>query len=801
MIAGSTARKSLGRWALHAILLLALALRLYRLGAANLWWDEALAVWAVRKGLLGATLWTAGDVHPPLYFWSLWGWVQCVGESEFAMRALSAFWGVLTVALVYRLGRLIADGLGGELVGGLGALFTALARFHIWWSQEMRMYVLAGLAGTASLYAFLRWLRAEQDAHLSLAARRAWIIPLGLYIGASIAALYSVLLMGALLFAQNLVVLISLFGANRARRGRLLGHWVVGQLLIAAALAAWMALSWGRMRTWSVSSGQASPCFLVRLYATLLTTGVSVNIERLLWPVVLPFLVLGLGMCCLLRDRALEPTRRSLALLDALTLGLAVALPALAVYIATMPRGLFYTPHVEARYFLPFAAPFWLLLAWSVVLLGRRWAPVGWAAAALVLALWVAFLPGYYRGRYLRDELQTMVRTILSQAEEGDTVILDSGSRYPIFLYYYERVASMGPRPAVETVSQSEDPLSPAQVDKALKRLTAAGGRVWLAEVDVQLTDPHRLVGRWLEARYPVALKRNYGPNALILYSPQGRFPGLAAGYAPQHPLSVEVGGGYLLGWELPVAQITGGATAYVSLLWERVPDGAVQLGLYDRHGRLLMARSAPLEDAGQVARRQQFDFPILSRTPAGSYTLRLSTLGADIPLGTLRIAGTEPLPPAREPDRRYALRVGEGILFEGYRLRDAQGRKVEQAAPGGELILDLYWRAERKLAEEYTVFTHLLGVAHNPRTQGPVWGQHDGQPAEGGYPTSQWLVGGLIVDRHRLVIDAEAPTGEYRLEVGMYTVTDGRRLPVKAMDGALLGDHILLEQRIPIVR
>jgi len=70
------------------ILILALGLRLYRLADANLWWDEALAIWAVRKGLAGVTLWTAGDVHPPLYFWSLWGWVQLFGESTFAMRSL-----------------------------------------------------------------------------------------------------------------------------------------------------------------------------------------------------------------------------------------------------------------------------------------------------------------------------------------------------------------------------------------------------------------------------------------------------------------------------------------------------------------------------------------------------------------------------------------------------------------------------------------------------------------------------------------------------------------------------------------
>ncbi|GAG38541.1 unnamed protein product, partial [marine sediment metagenome] len=39
------------RWgAPSLILLVAFGLRLFRLGDANLWWDEALAVWGVRKG-------------------------------------------------------------------------------------------------------------------------------------------------------------------------------------------------------------------------------------------------------------------------------------------------------------------------------------------------------------------------------------------------------------------------------------------------------------------------------------------------------------------------------------------------------------------------------------------------------------------------------------------------------------------------------------------------------------------------------------------------------------------------------
>ena len=114
---------------------------------------------------------------------------------------------------------------------------------------------------------------------------------------------------------------------------------------------------------------------------------------------------------------------------------------------------------------------------------------------------------------------------------------------------------------------------------------------------------------------------------------------------------------------------------------------------------------------------------------------------------------------------------------------------------------MDLYWRADRKLGSDYTVFTHLLGQAHNPKTQGPVWGQHDSQPANDGYPTTQWLVGEVVVDRHLIKVDEGAPPGAYRIEVGMYTLEDSRRLEVTSKEGQALGDRILLEMPVYVER
>ena len=62
------------RWewmALLGIMLLALALRLYRLDAQSLWNDEGTSVALAQRDLATITRNAADDIHPPLYYYLL----------------------------------------------------------------------------------------------------------------------------------------------------------------------------------------------------------------------------------------------------------------------------------------------------------------------------------------------------------------------------------------------------------------------------------------------------------------------------------------------------------------------------------------------------------------------------------------------------------------------------------------------------------------------------------------------------------------------------------------------------------
>jgi hypothetical protein len=102
---------------------------------------------------------------------------------------------------------------------------------------------------------------------------------------------------------------------------------------------------------------------------------------------------------------------------------------------------------------------------------------------------------------------------------------------------------------------------------------------------------------------------------------------------------------------------------------------------------------------------------------------------------------------------------------------------------PGGEINLTFFWQALAATDQDYTVFIHLMDE------EGHVWGQGDSPPADGFYLTTEWEKEEIVRDQHSIAIPPEAPAGEYRLDVGMYLVSTGERLPVSSEEGQVQGD------------
>jgi hypothetical protein len=105
-----------------------------------------------------------------------------------------------------------------------------------------------------------------------------------------------------------------------------------------------------------------------------------------------------------------------------------------------------------------------------------------------------------------------------------------------------------------------------------------------------------------------------------------------------------------------------------------------------------------------------------------------------------------------------------------------------------GDWELTLYWRAKEVVEKDYTVFVHVVDQG------GKLWGQGDGVPVGGMYPTSAWLPDQLVEDRHVIRVNLAVPAGSYRVLVGLYDLVTLKRLEAVGPEGVLPGGAITLE-------
>jgi hypothetical protein len=184
---------------------------------------------------------------------------------------------------------------------------------------------------------------------------------------------------------------------------------------------------------------------------------------------------------------------------------------------------------------------------------------------------------------------------------------------------------------------------------------------------------------------------------------------------------------------------------------------------------RLRDSRQLTLPTDAQLGRYQLvvgwYDPVSLERVPLvdGEDSLVL----AYIPLGQ---------PNADAPGTQIGANLDAQVELLGFDVwRETDGDWVplvegEPIAAGDRVKVRLVWRALAEMDQDYTAFVHLQ------TSDGTVWGQHDGQPANGRYPTSYWREDDLVVDEHDFVVN-EGASGPAILLAGMYRLETMERL------------------------
>jgi mannosyltransferase len=403
------------RWLLLTILLLAFALRLYRLGAESLWYDETVSVYLAGQSIPALISHTAGDIHPPGYYLLLLAWTRLAGSSDWAAAFLSLWFGVLLVALAYRL----AARLSGRAVGLLAAFLVTISPYNLWYSQEVRMYTLGAVLGMGLLASTLSLLEEKPSRRVGTYGRVAGYAFLGAL------GLWVLYYFAFLLVAINLMAgLWWLIGWRRGRAsGRWLGRWMLAQAAVLLLHAPWLPIAWRQATSppvppWRGFTGLGT--LLLQTWSAL-SLGQSVEPGQV-WPVLLLFAALfGLGL--------LSRAGRFKTWLLAGYL----FLPVFLIYLAS-----FATPLYHVRYVFTYSTPFYIILGAGLAWLGRRWRPAMGLGMAVILAFSAFSVYDYhFDTRYASDDHRAAVHFLAEHWRPGDAILIDAGYAYTALLTYW----------------------------------------------------------------------------------------------------------------------------------------------------------------------------------------------------------------------------------------------------------------------------------------------------------------------------------------------------------------------------
>jgi uncharacterized membrane protein len=146
-------RGKITSYLLVLIISLAIFLRFYGIEHESLWNDELSSCYRSSFSTLSEVI-TKGvisDVHPPGFQILLFFVENFIGNSAFSLRLLPVIAGILTIPILFYVGRKLFD----ESTALLASAMLAVSPIHIWLSQEARPYAILIFLTTCSVYLLL----------------------------------------------------------------------------------------------------------------------------------------------------------------------------------------------------------------------------------------------------------------------------------------------------------------------------------------------------------------------------------------------------------------------------------------------------------------------------------------------------------------------------------------------------------------------------------------------------------------------------------------------------------------------
>jgi 4-amino-4-deoxy-L-arabinose transferase-like glycosyltransferase len=518
--------------ALLVISLVAFLLRSFRLEHQSLWYDEAFSVYLARMNLGDITTRTAADIQPPRYYYLLHFWVARAGDTEFAVRFLSLFFGVLTVPLMYATARRVFT----PPAAIFSALLAVISPLYLWYSQETRMYTLITFLGLLSSYCLLRGIQGNSE---GLSGTRRWWITFAL---ANIAAVYThyfafVIIAFQLIYCFWRVLFrssprnrrgipaplrqLAIRPATRAGSPLRSDHSLLSFAAIVIAFIPWLPFVLARLgEDASYWRGALKLDEAIRHIFINFTMGESVlesiaqNIAAL-WLVVL----LVSSIAWIIAQRKTITTTPTHPYTHTLSFAILYLIIPLALLLLLFSRN----PKFNARYLMVASPGFLLLLSaglgslWTLARgLGKGAAFLSadssnrstlpgkassrqrvFAGAVLLFALFLLLVTSLYADMnaffdpaFTKADFRGVAQYITAHADGDEAIILTSGHMFPAFDYYYASASLPELRLPDDPTLNAEHVLNYSAAGE-LNRALAGKHGAWLVQWQDEVVDPN----------------------------------------------------------------------------------------------------------------------------------------------------------------------------------------------------------------------------------------------------------------------------------------------------------------------
>ncbi|GJM41150.1 MAG: hypothetical protein DHS20C20_14320 [Ardenticatenaceae bacterium] len=532
------------RWLLVIIFLLAFGLRVHRLDHQSFWNDEGNSARLSERSISLIIEGTASDIHPPLYYLMLNQWRKLVGDSEFGLRSLSLFAGLLIVPLTFVLGKWAGSGKAehrvAQRLGLVAAGLVAINPAMIYYSQEARMYALLGFLAVLTTVLLLGWLSVISKQY-SVISNQSWLWG-GAYVLCAAAGLYTHYFFPTVLLVHNLFIFLKIIQEYRPNFTILnslftIKYWSFLMLATLLLYAPWLPIfldQFGSDPILRPGIGEFATAV-----SHFLTFGHTVEPEpMLLWLVAV---LLGLGV-------VYGRTKLILPLLG-------VILP-LGMMFATGTTG------PEFYKFLMVAIPFWAIWLGAAFTETRQRGLQLIAAVCLLLlpwGMWQSLQNMYGDPAYARADYRGMANRILAEDYPDAGIILNAANQWEAFTYYYPDGDNIYPLP------EGRSRPNPDEIDASLRQIGDEHGRIYAIFWGEAQRDPERLVERWLDANAFKATDEWYGDVRFVTYA----IPSAPA-TEMESAVSLPFGESILLnGYTLGATSLRPGDIVEVTLFWE----------------------------------------------------------------------------------------------------------------------------------------------------------------------------------------------------------------------------------------